>query len=192
MTKQTAAQNALVALAGNEWNRHKAFTNGLEATIRARVETEMEDERRRSATKVGAAMKVAIDGGATRASVKLVTTKDHNTFHSYLALNDPPPEAEVEVVIESPRAEVTLSIRREADLLRIWIDPETVPIGEHHGHPDAWEGPFEVFIHPQTGVVFIDPTNAEGYDRGKAVTDWIRDDERNLQRIRDWLEANPN
>lgn len=196
MTKITAEAMALVDRAGKEWTRHKVFRASIEATIRARVEKEMAEEVERSAFQVASAMKAAIDGGATKAALRVVTTRDFRTFKSFLDLADPNAETATTDAPPAPEAgsaEVGLTIEWERDeVLRIALEPSTVAPTEYdRGTPHLWEGLFEVYIRPADGAVFIDPTGDGGFEVGIAVTEWLRADPANHARVVAWVTDNP-
>jgi hypothetical protein len=191
MTKLSPATAALINLAAKEWARHRALVKGLEAQVRARIEAEVRSEGNRSAERVSAALNAAIDGGSTKSALKLVTTKDRNTFDAYLNLLAPEaPELEAEAL---PMVELDVKVSWESDdVLRIHLDPtEAVDTERDPTDPHLWQGNFEYFWRPADGEVFIDPANDGDVTEGIAVTDWLRADERNLARVIAWVDANP-
>jgi hypothetical protein len=44
---------------------------------------------------------------------------------------------------------------------------------------------------PADSSVFLDPTGAGGFDTGIAVTEWLRADAANLDRVVAWIDTNP-
>ncbi len=190
MTKITPAAQALIDLAAKEWSRHKAYMNGLEAQIRARVEAETAEEKNRSALKVANALQVAIDGGATKSALKLVTTKDRTTFESYLALLDPSTD-DVDVLPALPVLAPAFEVERlSEDVVNITLDPTNVAATDFdRNDPNLWTGSFEVFRRPGDGKVFIDPTGSGSSQAGIAVTEWLRADEVNTARVVATIEA---
>jgi hypothetical protein len=192
VTKITPQALALVEVAGKEWARHKMLVASVEARVRARVEAEAAQERDASAYKVALAMGAAIDGGATKAALRPVTTRDFRTFKSYFDLLSDAPTTSDEAV-KPVSATVTLWIEwYSAEVLRLGLEPGSIAVtGYDRTQPDLWCGNFEVYRRPDDGQVFIDPTGDGGFEVGIAVTEWLRADAANLDRVVAWIDANP-
>lgn len=194
MTNLTIEALALVDRAGKEWVRHKELLAGVEARVRARVEAEMAEERKQSALKVSLAMQAAIEGGATKAALHRVTTRDFRTFKSFFELADEvaqPADAEIDAVEPGAAAEWSAAWERP-DVLRIKLDPMTVSSTQYdRNRPEFWDGTFEVFVRPHDGQVFVDPTGDVSFEVGIAVTEWLRSSENNLAQVVAWIADNP-
>jgi len=83
VTRLTPEAQTLVTMAGEAWVAHKIRRQTALAELRAKLAAEMEEQDRRSALRVGEALRRAIDGGATQSALREVTTRDFRTFKAY-------------------------------------------------------------------------------------------------------------
>lgn len=81
MDKEQAIQEA-----GRVWNIQIAPINDLKKRIRAEAEAQIEREVKARREAAARAIAFAHDQGASKASLRKVTTKDHWDFEGYLAL----------------------------------------------------------------------------------------------------------
>jgi hypothetical protein len=74
--------------AGRIWRRSVAEIPELKRRIRAEAEAEIEREVERRKAEAAQAIHYARDRGATKASLRAQTTKDHYDFEEYVALGE--------------------------------------------------------------------------------------------------------
>lgn len=189
MTNISAEARASIATVQTMWKVMKAHEKSDEETIRARVAAELGEKRRIERLEVAAAMQAALDAGATKLSLKLVTTKDRVTFDSYLALLHPTEATETEDT--APKSTVGLTIAwATPETLTITLDPRTVvKTDTDRSRPELWTGEFEEFTRPVDGKLFIRPLDS--VPLGHGVTDWLRSDRANEEVIIAWIVDHP-
>jgi hypothetical protein len=184
LTKITPQAQQLVDAAAKAWVQHRAHIAGVQAQVRARVLEEVAEETRRSEVKLSAALNAAVDAGATKSSLKKVTTRDFNTFERIFGLiKAPAPEA-------LPTAETANSLSPlafvdwDGDFATITLDPTLVRETEYdRDDSTAWSGRFERYVRPTDGEVFLDLTGDGGYLVGIGVAEWIRASEDNRNAV---------
>lgn len=191
MTRTTPESEALIVNVGLKWSRYKAERVGIETRIRRRVEAEHAAAVLSARVEVAQAMQFAIDAGATKTSIRKVTSKNPGTVEEFLALLAPEPDTieDTNTVAES----TGLHIERLGKHLSVTLDPGFVRATEwHRNDPDLWGGLFEVFTRPTDGKVFIDPVElSEGITPPSGVIEWLRADRANEEVVAAWVTANP-
>lgn len=189
MTKPTDEQEGLIVDLSRKWARYKTEQVGMESRIRKRIATEMAGVIHTLRLDVAKSMRAALDAGATKVSVRRVSSKNPGTMESLLEMLNAVAEVEETSVSEASG----LNIEWQGAHLGISLDPTVVRSTEwdlHNG--DLWVGVFEVFIRESDGKVFIDPVElSPGITTPSGLIEWLRADRANEEAVVAWVTANP-
>lgn len=175
---------ALVNEVSRAWDAYKAERKGAEARARALIEAEVAKAIASKRSKVSEALRVALEGGATKVALKAVTTKDRRSFDSFVPL---PKAPDVPAAVGDH-----VAYEWAGELVRITLDPSAVvdPAFDP-GDPRCWACEFEIYTRPTDGKEFLDPVQGREYPVGYGVSDWLYAHPAETKVILEWAKANP-
>jgi hypothetical protein len=188
MRPLTIEQGALVSEVDRAWQAYWAERRGAEARVRALVAADVAKSVGLKLTRVGEALRVALEAGVPKVRLKEVTTKDRKSFNALLPV---PAVAEQPSGAQPPDVEPPYVLEWIGEHIRVTLDSTQVPETDcDRRDARCWTQDFEHVVRPSDGKEMLIPAGEYRYPHGVGVMQWFDADRAAIEQVViDWVHA---